>query len=87
LTDPGSADTRTILPRACKMTPTEIKSLAEAHKADIQIVDSDDVVVSLVDINPGALGIVNVYSINSRVKVLKLDNKLPMEQGYLLHGN
>jgi len=87
LTDPNSAETKNILPHAYKMTPAEIKSLAEAHKADIQIVSSDDVVLTMVDNNPGAIGIVNVYSINSQVKVLKIDGKLPMEQGYLLHGN
>ena len=87
LTDPNSAETKNVLPRAYKITPAEIKSLAEAHKADIQIVGSDDLVLTMVDNNPGAIGIVNVYSINSQVKVLKIDGKLPMEQGYLLHGN
>jgi hypothetical protein len=87
LTDPGSVETKAILSRIYKMTPAEIKSLAESHKADIQIVSSDDVVLNMVDSNPGALGVVNVYSINSQVKVLKVDGKLPMEQGYLLHGN
>lgn len=87
LTDPNSAEAKNILPHAYKMTPAEIKTLADAHKADIQIVGSDDVVLTMVDNNPGAIGIVNVYSINSQVKVLKIDGKLPMEQGYLLHGN
>lgn len=87
LTDPNSAEAKNILPHAYKMTPAEIKTLADAHKADIQIVSSDDVVLTMVDNNPGAIGIVNVYSINSQVKVLKIDGKLPMEQGYLLHGN
>jgi len=87
LTDPSSAETKTILPHAYKMTAAEIKSLADAHKAEIQIVSSDDVVLTMVDNNPGAIGIVNVYSINSQVKVLKIEEKLPMEQGYLLHGN
>jgi hypothetical protein len=87
LTDPNSAETRNVLPHAYKMTAAEIKNLIEAHKADIQIVSSDDVVLTMVDNNPGAIGIVNVYSINSQVKVLKIDGKLPMEQGYLLHGN
>jgi hypothetical protein len=69
------------------MSPAEIKAFVEAHKADIQIVASDEIVLTMVDNNPGAVGIVNVYSINSQVKVLKVDDKLPMEQGYLLHGN
>jgi hypothetical protein len=36
---------------------------------------------------PGAVGLVDVYSINSRVNVLKVDGKLPLEQGYFLQGN
>jgi hypothetical protein len=30
---------------------------------------------------------VDVYSINSRINVLKIDGKLPLEAGYLLRGN
>jgi hypothetical protein len=87
LTDPGSVESRTTLPRVYKITPAEIRALADAHKADIQIVNSDDIVLAMIDNHPGAIGIVNVYSINSQVKVLKIDGKLPMEPGYLLHGN
>jgi len=87
LTDPSSPDTGAILQRAYKIKPEEIKSLVETHKADIQVVGSDDNILTLVANNPGAIGIVNVYSINSQVKVLKVDEKLPLEQGYLLHGN
>jgi len=87
LTDPNSVDNKMILPRAYKMRPEEIKNLLDAHKADIQVASSDDVVLTMVNNNPGAIGVVNVYSINSHVKVLKVDEKLPMEQGYLLHGN
>jgi hypothetical protein len=31
---------------------------------------------------PGAVGIVDVYSINSSVKVLRVDGKLPFDVGY-----
>ena len=87
LTAPDSAGTSMILERACKMKPEEIKSLANAHRAELQVVGSDEIVLQMVDSNPGAIGIVNVYSINSHVKVLKVDEKLPMEPGYPLHGN
>jgi ABC-type phosphate transport system substrate-binding protein len=87
LTDPSSTDNKTILQRVYKMAPAEIKTLLDAHKAEIQVVASDDLVLMMVSENPGAIGIVNVYSITSQVKVLKIDDKLPMEQGYLLHGN
>ena len=36
---------------------------------------------------PGAVGVVDVYSINSSVVVVKIAGKLPLEPGYLLHGN
>jgi ABC-type phosphate transport system substrate-binding protein len=87
LSDPSSAETSTILQRVYKMTPDKIKSFVEAHKADIQVAGSDELVLTLVANTPGAIGIVNVYSINSTVKVLKVDDKLPLEPGYLLHGN
>jgi len=34
---------------------------------------------------PGAIGLVDVRSINDKVKVLKVDGKLPLENGYLPH--
>jgi hypothetical protein len=33
------------------------------------------------------VGVVDVYSINSSVAVIKIGGKLPLEPGYLLHGN
>ena len=87
LTDPGSAANRMILQRLYKLTPDEMKSFVDTHKADIQVASSDEIVLTLVASNPGAIGIVDVYSINSQVKVVKVDDKLPLEQGYLLHGN
>ena len=45
------------------------------------------VAIPLLLVLGGAIGAVNVYSINSAVKVLRVDGKLPLEQGYLLHGN
>lgn len=87
LTDPASSETKSIVTRAYKLSPAEIKGLVDTHKGDIQVVSSDDIVLTMVNQNPGAIGIVNVYSITSQVKVLKVDEKLPMEQGYLLHGN
>ena len=53
----------------------------------IMIVDSDEDLVNKVASIPGAVGVVDVYSINSSVSVVKLGGKLPLEPGYLLHGN
>ena len=53
----------------------------------IMIVDSDEDLVNKVASIPGAIGVVDVYAINSSVAVVKLAGKLPLEPGYLLHGN
>jgi len=53
----------------------------------IVVVDSDEDVVKKVGSIPGAVGLVDVYSISGGVTVLKLGGKLPLEPGYLLHGN
>lgn len=87
LTNPSSPDNRMILQRVYKMTPDEVRALFAAHKDEIQVVTSEEMVLTLVANTPGAIGIVNVYSINSQVKVVKVDEKLPLEQGYPLHGN
>jgi hypothetical protein len=53
----------------------------------VKIVDTDDSVMLAVSTIPGAIGLVDVYSINSSVKVLRLDGKLPFDVGYALKGN
>ena len=63
-----------------------IAKLNETRQAAV-IVDSDDDLLRAVDKTPGAVGIVDVYSINSSVKVLRVDGKLPFDVGYALKGN
>jgi ABC-type phosphate transport system substrate-binding protein len=53
----------------------------------IVLVNSDDELVNRVASMPGAVGVVDVYSINSSVAVVKIAGKLPLEPGYVLHGN
>jgi ABC-type phosphate transport system substrate-binding protein len=53
----------------------------------ILIVSSDEDLVNKVASIPGAVGVVDVYAINSSVAVVKLAGKLPLEPGYFLHGN
>ena len=87
LPDPNSADGQLVVQKVLKLTPDEVKALLASHKANILTVDSDEMVMKAVSEHPGSIGFVNVYSINSAVKVLKIDGKLPFEQGYLFHGN
>lgn len=53
----------------------------------IRIVTSDEELLHAVETTPGAVGILDVYSINSSVKVLRVDGKLPFDVGYALKGN
>ncbi len=53
----------------------------------ILVATSDEDLVNKVASLPGAIGVVDVYSINSSVAVVKVAGKLPLEPGYLLHGN
>jgi ABC-type phosphate transport system substrate-binding protein len=53
----------------------------------ILVVDSDEDLVNKVASIPGAVGVVDVYAINSSVAVVRLAGKLPLEPGYFLHGN
>lgn len=87
LGDPESAESRFLFEKIFKLAPSEIPAFLNAHKDSIMVLRSDDLVIKTVAGHPGTIGVINVYSINSAVKVLKVDGKLPLEQGYLLHGN
>lgn len=83
--DPSSPDTQEALQRLYKMTQNEVKAFVDTHKSSFVIVDSDEALLKIVESTPGALGLIDVYSITSKVNVVKVDGKLPLEQGYLLH--
>jgi len=88
--DPDSAEMRVALQKLFGSTGAEaraaIAKLNESHVV-VKIADSDDDLLRTVGSTPGALGIVDVYSINSSVKVLRVDGKLPFDVGYALKGN
>ena len=86
LSDLSSPDSQLLLEKTYAMTPGAMKAFADGQKGVIVILNSDEEVVKAVAGQPGAIGVVNVYSISSAVKVVKVDGKLPLEQGYLLHG-
>ena len=65
---------------------TAIAKLNES-RVTVKIVGSDEELLRVVESTPGAVGILDVYSINSSVKVLRVDGKLPFDVGYALKGN
>ena len=55
------------------------------HKQQLKFADSDEDVLSIVQSTPGSVGLIDVRAINDKIKVLRVDGKLPMEEGYLSH--
>ena len=91
--DPGSPEMRMVLEKIYSMAPDAVNELITTanhgrmnHPA-ILVVSSDDELVKKVAGTPGAVGLVDVYAINSSVDVIKIGGKLPFEPGYPLHGN
>ena len=85
--DPSSADMQLVLRKLFNMTPEQARAFVQAHRDAIMVANSDDAVLRFVSTSHGALGVVDLYSLTQDVNVLKVDGKLPVEQGYLLRGN
>jgi hypothetical protein len=90
---PSTPEMKLFLEKIYELPEAQVKELIATanhgrmgHPA-IMIVDSDEDLVNKVASLPGAIGVVDVYAINSSVAVVKLGGKLPLEPGYLLHGN
>lgn len=73
------------LERLNKMSGSDLKALIAAHKDSILFADTTVDLLKMVQTIPGAIGLVDVHSINDKVKVVKVDGKLPLEEGYLPH--
>lgn len=84
---------KVVLEKLYGMSESEVDGLivssnhARVNHPAIVIATSDEELVNKVASVPGAIGLVDVYSINSSVAVVKIAGKLPLEPGYLLHGN
>jgi ABC-type phosphate transport system substrate-binding protein len=80
-----SAGETETLERLNKMSDAEWKAFLTAHKDSIVFVDTDADVIKLVQGEGGAIGMIDVHSIDNSVNVVHVDGKLPMEFGYLPH--
>jgi len=88
--DPESPELRVAMQKLFQMPPSEVKSAIvklNETRAVVRIVDSDEELLRTVEATPGAVGVLDVYAINSTVKVLRVDGKLPFDVGYALKGN
>jgi len=78
----GEAET---LERLNRMSAAEWKAFLLAHRDSILFVDTDADVLKTVQAEPGAIGFIEVHSVDNTVNVVHVDGKLPMEFGYLPH--
>jgi ABC-type phosphate transport system substrate-binding protein len=85
--DPSTVDMQIVLRKLLNMTAEQAHAFVLAHRDAIMIADSDDAVLRFVSTSPGAIGVVDLYSLTQDVSVVKIDGKLPVEQGYFLRGN
>jgi ABC-type phosphate transport system substrate-binding protein len=80
-----SAGEREALEHLNKMSAGEWTAFVIAHKDSIMFVETDADVTKAVQAEPGAVGLIEVHSIDNSVNVIRVDGKLPMESGYLPH--
>jgi ABC-type phosphate transport system substrate-binding protein len=73
------------LQRLNKMSAQQWHNWMAAHKDSLTLVDSDEDVLNYVENTPGAVGLVDVRSVNEHVTIVRVDGKVPMEEGYLPH--
>jgi ABC-type phosphate transport system substrate-binding protein len=73
------------LQRLNKMSAQQWQNWMAEHKDSIKLVDSDEDVLSYVESTPGAVGLVEVHSLNDHVNIIRVGGKVPMEDGYLPH--
>jgi hypothetical protein len=88
--DPESADMHVAVQKLFGVPAGEVKStIAKLNETRVvvRVVESDEELLRTVEAMPGAVGILDVYAINSSVKVLRVDGKLPFDVGYALKGN
>jgi len=88
--DPESPEMHVAVQKLFGMPGGEVKSaIAKLNEARtvVRVVESDEDLLRTVEATPGAVGVLDVYAINSAVKVLRVDGKLPFDTGYALKGN
>jgi hypothetical protein len=91
--NPASIEMRMVLEKVYGMSSDEVSALiatanhGRANHPAIIVVKSDKDLVEAVESTPGAIGLVDVYSITGGITVLRVESKLPLEAGYPLHGN
>lgn len=90
LREPTSAGTKFVVEKVLGLSFDEGKAILNSsnRKSTVPVVfaESDQDVLKIVEEDPGAVGVIDVYNITSGVNVLKIDGKQPFDPGYVLKG-
>lgn len=73
------------LQRLNNMSSDQWKAFLNSHKNSFVLVDTDADVLRMVQNEPGAIGLIEIRSLDNSVNLVHVDGKLPMEYGYLPH--
>jgi len=73
------------LQRLNNMSSDQWKAFLTAHRNSFVLVDTDADVLHMVQTEPGAIGLIEIRSLDNSVNLVHVDGKLPMESGYLPH--
>ncbi|HLJ86536.1 MAG TPA: hypothetical protein VKZ53_06915 [Candidatus Angelobacter sp.] len=85
LLDPSSTEMQAVA-KLFKIQPEVFKTLLGIHKASVVIVHSQQEMLRSVEATRGAIGLLDVYSISKEIRVVRVDGKLPLEQGYFFRA-
>jgi periplasmic binding family protein len=91
--DPEASEMKIVLQKVYEQKADDVKALiasanhGRANHPAIVVATSEQDLVRKVESTPGAVGLVDVYSITSGVTVVKIGGKDPFDPGYPLHGN
>ena len=91
--DPDAGEMKIVLQKVYEQKPDEVKATiasanhGRANHPAIVVAASEQDLVRKVESIPGAVGLVDIYSITSGLTVVKIGGKNPFEPGYPLHGN
>jgi hypothetical protein len=93
LRQPGSAEMKLVEDKIYALSSGDVRELitsanhSRSDRPAIIFGNSDEEIIHKVESMPGAVGLVDLYSITGAIQVVKIGGKLPLESGYALHGN
>lgn len=91
LRDPTSPGMKFVIEKVMGLSAEEgeklLTDMAHRGSSPVTFAQSDAEIVKIVEANPSAIGIVDVYNISGGVKVIRIDDKQPFDPGYVLKGH